>query len=68
MTAHKCTMPTANLGLCKREARYVYVGDGTGSTTRVVAAYCAQHANATTGHARLLRPLPWEYDQVVVSA
>lgn len=51
-----CTMPTTSLAMCTRKPRYLYK-DADGD---VVAALCAQHDRAG-GHARMLRPRPWEY-------
>lgn len=59
-----CTMPTSTLRLCTRPARYAYVAEGYRPNGSVVAAYCAQHARAG-GHARILRPAPWEFSRII---
>lgn len=61
----RCTMPTNNLRTCTRDARYLYLRDT--ATPALVAAYCSQHYRAG-GHARMLRPRPWEYSRVWDSA
>lgn len=59
MTRATCDMPTSSLRTCTRPARYAYIG-ADGYTVR---AYCAQHYRSG-GHARMLRPRPWEYVRV----
>ncbi len=66
MTGHmRCTMPTSGLRSCQRTARYIYELSET--SPRIVAGYCAQHYRAG-GHARMLRPRPWEYSRIVDTA
>ncbi len=55
----RCTMPTGTLGRCSRRARYAYL---KGPNALVVMLLCAQH-DRSRNHARMLRPLPWEYDR-----
>jgi len=62
MTRERCTMPTATLRTCSRAAAYRYTREGFAGLQVTVAAYCAQHDRAS-GHARMLRPCPWEYDR-----
>lgn len=57
--ADRCDMPTASLRACQHPARYAYRVDG-----QTVRQLCAQHYRAG-GHARMLRPRPWEYSRVV---
>lgn len=54
-----CAVPTLHLGHCKHAPRYAFTLRG-----EIISQVCAQHFRGA-GVARMLLPMPWEYDRVV---